>query len=76
VESSGHPRTQWDETLEVYRVNHEIMQRHISDFRSEVKTGNEPSPNDIGIIMIGIHYQVKFRVKIITISYDEGPLPV
>ena len=38
----GHPWTDWDETLGVYRVDLEIMQRHIFDFRSEVKTGNGP----------------------------------
>ena len=37
-----HPWTDWDETLGVYRVDLEIMQRHIFDFRSEVKTGNGP----------------------------------
>ena len=42
--------TDWDETLGVYRVDLEIMQRHIFDFRSEVQTGSEPSPYDIGII--------------------------
>ena len=46
----GHPWTDWDETLGVYRVDLEIMQRHIFDFRSEVQTGSEPSPYDIGII--------------------------
>ena len=40
----------WDETLGVYRVDHEIMQRHIFDFRSEVKTGN--GPFDMGIISV------------------------
>ena len=38
----GHPWTDWDETLGVYRVDLEIMQRHIFDFRSEVQTGNGP----------------------------------
>ena len=47
----GHPWTDWDETLGVYRVDLEIMHRHIFDFRSEVQTGSGPSPCDIGIIL-------------------------
>ena len=45
----GNP-TDWDETLGVYRVDPEIMQRHIFDFRSEVQAGSGPSSYDIGII--------------------------
>ena len=45
----GHPSTDLHETLGMYRIHPEIMQRHISDFRPEVKTGNEPSPYNIGI---------------------------
>ena len=48
----GHPWTDWDETLGVYRVDLEIMQRHIFDFRSEIKTGNGPSRYDIVIISV------------------------
>ena len=33
-----HPWTDWDETLGMYRVDLEIMQRHSLDFRSEVQT--------------------------------------
>ena len=40
----GHPLTDSDETMEVYRVDH-----HIFHFRSEVDPGNRPSPYDIGI---------------------------
>ena len=46
----GHPWTDWDETLGVYRVDLEIMQHHIFDFRSAVQTGSEPFPYDIGVI--------------------------
>ena len=50
LQDLGHPWTDWDETLGVYRVDLGIMQRHIFDFRSEVQTGSERSPYDIGII--------------------------
>ena len=46
-----HQKTDWDETLGVYRVHSETMHGHIFDFRSEVQTGSWPSPYDIGIIL-------------------------
>ena len=33
----------------LYRVDTELIQRHIFDFWSEVQTGRGPSPYDIGI---------------------------
>jgi len=47
----GYPWTDRDETLGVYRVDPEIMQRHIFDFWSEVQTGSGPSSYDIVIIL-------------------------
>ena len=35
----GHPWTDFDETLKVYRVDPELVQRHI-DFRLRPETGN------------------------------------
>ena len=72
--SAAHEIQKIIESPLVYRVHSESMQCYISDFRSEVKSGNEPSPYDIGIILI-LYYQEKFRAKIIPIWYDEGPLP-
>jgi len=43
----GHPWADLDETLRVDRVDPEILHRNIFDFRSEVKTGSQPSANDI-----------------------------
>ena len=36
----GHPWSDWDETLGVYRVDRGIMQRHIFDFRFRPRTGS------------------------------------
>ena len=38
----GHPWTDFDETLGVYRVEPELVQRHIFDFRSRLQTGSGP----------------------------------
>ena len=40
LQDLGHPWTDWDETLGVYRVDPDIMQRHIFDFRFRPQTGN------------------------------------
>ena len=37
----GHPWTDFDETLRVYRVDSELVQRHIFDFRFRHQTGSE-----------------------------------
>ena len=42
-----HPWADLDETLRVYRVDPKIFNRHIFDFRSKVKTGSQPSADDI-----------------------------
>ena len=34
LQDLGHPKTDLDETLGIYRVHSETMQRHIFDFRS------------------------------------------
>ena len=42
-----HPWADLDETLRVYRVDPKIFNRHIFDFRSKVKTGSQPTADDI-----------------------------
>ena len=37
----GHPWTDFDETSGVYRVDPELVQRHIFDFRFQPQTGSE-----------------------------------
>ena len=55
------------------------MQRHISNFRSEVKTGTGPSPYDkymAHTILNRLLSPGKISYKIIPISYGESPFSV
>ena len=38
----GHVLTDFDETFGAYPVDHELVQRHIFDFRFRLQTGSKP----------------------------------